>query len=320
MSQCLRTLPSKFQGVTSTAVTQLPVVFNRKAIEISVYSPNRIPSLTSFQFNKSDLLKGRTALGNVNHEPLVSADYLRNHVLLMSRPKAIPEDDAWKEPESQPDPKKQKDSHLEGKPSKEQLLQVSNVLQDTLPKLFIQPMNYRIYHDNVVFINNLLNKTTVGLFKYVQQVALLRTVGHIRFAYVKFNVLNMSQDNQEGRITVRWRIVGLSGFRVMLKFWKYKLWKWQEIMKQQETWYDGVSYFDVGSDGKIYRHIADKVMVDKDAEPDVVKTSKIPVAAKLAALAALFPKPNSLNDGLGFQCSCEEPATSTLSDLLLSFL
>jgi len=317
MSHCLRTLPSKFQGVTSSAVIQLPVVFNRKAIEISVSAPNRIPSLTSFQFN-SEVLKRRSGVGNANYERLVSADYLRNHVLLMSRPKTKPEDDTWKEPESQPDPNKQKDSHLEGKPSKEQLLEVSNVLQDTLPKLFIQPMNYRIYHDDVVFINNLLNKTTVGLFKYVQQVALLRTVGHIRFAYVKFNILNLSQDNQEGRITVRWRILGLSGFRVMLKFWKYKLWKWQEIMKQQETWYDGVSYFDVGSDGKIYRHIADKVMVDKDAEPDVVKTSKIPVAAKLATLAALFPKPNSLNDGLGFQC--EEPATSTLSDLLLSFL
>jgi hypothetical protein len=179
-------------------------------------------------------------------------------------------------------------------------------------------MNYRIYNDNLVFVNNLLNKTTIGLFKYVQQVALLRTVGHLRFAYVKFNLLSISKDEKEGRITVRWRIVGLSGFRVMLKFWKFRLWKWQDVMKQQEIWYDGVSYFDVGSDGLIFRHIADKVMVDKD-EAEVVKIDKAPIAAKLALLAALFPRSGSLSDGVGFQYRYEEP-TSTLSDLLLTTL
>lgn len=50
--------------------------------------------------------------------------------------------------------------------------------------------------------------------------------------------------------------------QVMLKFWKYKLWKWQEIMNHQETWYDGISYFDVGADGKIFQHVADKVLIN----------------------------------------------------------
>ncbi len=52
----------------------------------------------------------------------------------------------------------------------------------------------------------------------------------------------------------------------MLKFWKYKLWQYQDIMKQQEVWYDGISYFDVGGDGLIYRHIADKVILKIDPE------------------------------------------------------
>lgn len=30
-------------------------------------------------------------------------------------------------------------------------------------------------------------------------------------------------------------------------------------MERQGTWYDGVSYFDVDSNGLIYQHIADKV-------------------------------------------------------------
>lgn len=32
-------------------------------------------------------------------------------------------------------------------------------------------------------------------------------------------------------------------------------------MNHQETWYDGISYFDVGADGKIFQHVADKVLI-----------------------------------------------------------
>lgn len=45
----------------------------------------------------------------------------------------------------------------------------------------------------------------------------------------------------------------------MLQFWKFKLWDWKGIMERQGTWHDGVSYFDIDSNGLIYRHIADKV-------------------------------------------------------------
>jgi len=55
-----------------------------------------------------------------------------------------------------------------------------------------------------------------GIMKYVQQVALLRTVGHFKYAYVRFEIVSMSQDLDEGRITVRWRIAGISGLRVSI--------------------------------------------------------------------------------------------------------
>lgn len=32
-------------------------------------------------------------------------------------------------------------------------------------------------------------------------------------------------------------------------------------MQQQDTWHDGISYFDVGGDAKIFQHIADKVRI-----------------------------------------------------------
>ncbi|CAL8143664.1 unnamed protein product [Orchesella dallaii] len=195
-------------------------------------------------------------------------------------------------PQAQPKEDEKGSSPLQSdKPSLDDLQKVYNALQASLEKLFTHPMNYSVYHPDIVFIDNIRNIRTQGLAKYIQQVALLKTVGHVKFAFVRFEIINMSMSHEEGRITVRWRIKGLSGLRVMLKFWKFRLWKWQEIMNHQETWYDGISYFDVGGDAKIFQHLADKVMEDKNREVDAKPRGNIPLAAKLGALATIFPTP-----------------------------
>jgi hypothetical protein len=73
-----------------------------------------------------------------------------------------------------------------------------------------------------------------GIFPYVKQVAWLRTVGHVKFAYVKFNILKITKHPDENAVKVRWRITGISGLKVMLNFWKYRLWKIQEVFESQE--------------------------------------------------------------------------------------
>lgn len=97
------------------------------------------------------------------------------------------------------------------------------------------------------------------MYPYVKQVALLRTVGHLKFAYVKFEVLKITQHTDDGSVRVRWRVRGISALKVMLTFWKYKLWKIKDIFEEQEAWYDGFSTFYVGSDGLIQKHVVDKV-------------------------------------------------------------
>lgn len=72
-----------------------------------------------------------------------------------------------------------------------------------------------------------------GLYSYVKQVALLKTVGHFKFAYVKFEILKITQHPEDSTIKVRWRIRGVSAFRVMLMFWKYKLWNFRRVMDEK---------------------------------------------------------------------------------------
>lgn len=181
----------------------------------------------------------------------------------------------------------------DGRPSEEQLMKVFHTLSNTLPNLFVKPMDYSIYHPDLLFVNNISGKTTVGLIHFVKQIALLRTVGHLKFAYVKFDILKITAHPEDSSIKLRWRVNGISGFKVFFMFWKYKLWDLKEAFKDQELWYDGFSTFYVGGDGLVHKHIADKVMPDQDTMVDDVE--KAPIAAKLALLIGLLPK-NYLTD------------------------
>ncbi|CAH0405718.1 unnamed protein product [Chilo suppressalis] len=179
------------------------------------------------------------------------------------------------------------------KPSEEQLMKVFNVLSENMPDLFVKSLDYSIYHPNLVFVNNIRGTTTVGLFPYVRQIALLRTVGHLKFAYVKFEVMKITANPEDSSIKLRWRIRGISGFKVFFMFWKYKLWNLKEVFQDQELWYDGFSTFYVGGDGLVQKHIADKVMPDQDTIID--DEEKAPIAAKIALLIGLLPR-NYLSD------------------------
>lgn len=175
-----------------------------------------------------------------------------------------------------------------GLPTPSQLQHVFDVLSATLPRLFIKPLDYKIYSPDIVFENNIRGVRTTGIVKYVQQVALLRCIGHLKYAYVHFEILKITQHPEDGTIKVRWRISGISGMKILLTFWRYKLWQWKEMMGKQEAWYDGFSTFYVSSEGRVVLHVADKMMPDQEN----VKMDKTSLSASLALLLGLLPRNN----------------------------
>nr|CAG4635590.1 EOG090X09QP [Artemia franciscana] len=177
----------------------------------------------------------------------------------------------------------------DGLPSKEQLQFIQDSLAIQLPRLFKAPLDYRIYHKNILFINNIRGTKTSGIVPYVRQVAFLRIMGHVKFSYVKFEILKITNHPEEGTVKVRWRISGVSGLRSLLFFWNIKLWNYKKSKEQMtDSWYDGFSTFKVGSDGLVHVHIADKLMPDDDRE-----VMKVPLADKLAALIGVAPRPSA---------------------------
>ncbi|XP_050071744.1 uncharacterized protein C6orf136 homolog [Anopheles maculipalpis] len=184
----------------------------------------------------------------------------------------------------------------DNQPSEEQLHRVYHVLSQTLPKLFVQPLDYSIYSPNLIFENNIRGTRTEGLYHYVKQIALLRTVGHLKFAYVTFEILKITKHPEDNTVKVRWRIRGISALKVMLQFWKYKLWKLKEIFDDQEAWYDGFSVLYVGSDGLVSKHVVDKIMPDDDTVKVPPKTIVSPKLALVVGLTAeIYPVVSTMN-------------------------
>ncbi|XP_015176601.1 PREDICTED: uncharacterized protein LOC107066467 [Polistes dominula] len=184
----------------------------------------------------------------------------------------------------------------EGRPSKEQLEHIFTCLRQDLPNFFIKTLDYTIYSPNLIFINNIKGSETKGIFNYMKQLTWIRTIGHLKFAYVKLDVLKITMNPEDDTIKVRWRISGITGLRALFTLWKFKLWKMKEALNDAEVWYDGFSTYYVGADGKIYKHVMDKMMPDQSKLYDKEKPTE--VATKLAMFVGLknLQTQNSLNE------------------------
>lgn len=157
---------------------------------------------------------------------------------------------------------KNSDVRSTDKPSSEKLFHIYSVLRETLPKFFSQPMDYSIYHPQLIFMNNIRGTTTVGLDSYIRQMTLLTTVGRIKFIHVSLDVLKITMNPEDSSVKVRWRIRGRAGVKLIATLWNVGT-----FFNKPESWFDGFSTFYVNEDGNVYKHVADQVMPSRQIQP-----------------------------------------------------
>ncbi|XP_014237127.1 uncharacterized protein LOC106659219 isoform X2 [Trichogramma pretiosum] len=143
---------------------------------------------------------------------------------------------------------------------------IYQTLSVDLPNFFTKSIDYKIYDPHVELVNNIKGTSTKGLPEYVKQAAMLRILGHLKFAFVRLEVLRITMHTQDNTVKVRWRIVGLTGLNVVTRFWKFKVWKIRESVKDIESWHDGFSTFYMNDKGLVYKHVIDKVIPDEDTQ------------------------------------------------------
>jgi len=187
---------------------------------------------------------------------------------------------------------KKNTSDCKGLPSAEQLDYVYNKLGENLPILFKDNLDFSLYHPKLVFENNIRGTKTVGLHYFISMISILRLLGHLKYAFVKFDVLKITKHPEDGTIKVRWRIKGISGMKIFVNLWKFKLWNLEAAIKENvESWHDGFSIFYLGSDGLVHKLTADKMQPDNDPAIE----EKNPLATKLALFLGLTPQLNNFD-------------------------
>ena len=135
----------------------------------------------------------------------------------------------------------------------------------------------------MIFEDNIRNLKTKGVNDYMINISMLKIKAHLSYSSVGLKLLKITKHEDEGTVKVRWQIRGISGWRIIFTFWRYVPTLYNKGLTEQpkSDIYDGFSTFYVNSDGKIYRHIADKMMPDDERvtvrETKTNPLSKIPV-------------------------------------------
>jgi len=137
-------------------------------------------------------------------------------------------------------------------------------LTKDIGNFFMQAQDWDLYHEELVFQDNINGMKLVGLEKYKVLVNMMRIVAHFRFLYVKMTILSVSKEEEVGIINIRWRMVGLGMMRMLLRYFPDRLWEKGSMERIAPTYIDGFSIFYVDSYSKIYQHTMDRVMEDKD--------------------------------------------------------
>lgn len=144
----------------------------------------------------------------------------------------------------------------EDRASPEQLALLEKKLVDHLPRFFICPHPFKIYTQDVIFIDNIRNLKSQGLAMYAAHVALFKIYHHLRYSSKKLELLNLVKNPEESYIRIRWRIASTPGLLgSLVHVGKFKL-------KAGEKWKDGISTMLVNKDGLIYRHVCDNIDVE----------------------------------------------------------
>ncbi|XP_067386236.1 uncharacterized protein C6orf136 homolog isoform X2 [Emydura macquarii macquarii] len=154
-------------------------------------------------------------------------------------------------------------------------------LQHELPNFFLKVPDYRIYSQDVEFINEILHLRTRGRAMYQLALLLCRLLVWNYFATMQLEVLKLTQHPENWSVQARWRITGLPLHVFLLRFYK-------RDKKELYRTYDAYSTFFLDSRGLIRCHQVDKLM---PSQPPVAKVKKWVVAAVLG-LGLLEHKPS----------------------------
>ncbi|KRZ51531.1 Vacuolar protein sorting-associated protein 11 -like protein, partial [Trichinella nativa] len=173
-----------------------------------------------------------------------------------------------------------------GKPNWDQLQHVIYRLSETVPTFFLRRLDYTFYSDDVLFLNRICGSEVKGLRNYWLHLATLSVLSRIPCPYIEMKILNCMPIVEEGSVHLRWRVLYLTVpefLYVVVRERSADI----ETLRRNARWFDGFSYFYVGSDGLVYKHVADRVM--RDPEEIAANSKRVGLLNRLLGSSARSP-------------------------------
>lgn len=149
----------------------------------------------------------------------------------------------------------------EGGASEEQLQIIYDTLREDLPHIFVSTIDYSKVHKDIVFENRIRGKTYRGIVNYVKQLSFLRLYGHLKYAYVKCDVIKMTMHTEDSTVKVRWRISGITGYKILFKMIEFRVWDPKRMIEEHKRPY--VFFLKVTPSKHCYNHLINDLQMDR---------------------------------------------------------
>jgi len=155
------------------------------------------------------------------------------------------------------------------KASEAQLITLKEKMSFSIPRIIVDTHNYVDYHQNLIFEDNIRNIRMEGIFGYYRHVTLGRLFCLIRYVRSYVDVLKITHDVQDSKICIRWTFKGVHVISYLIHLPTYLRTK-ADFPPNRVI--DGFSIMYVGDDGRIWKHVIEKMIPDDD--PNLMKQAK----------------------------------------------
>ena len=136
--------------------------------------------------------------------------------------------------------------------------EVASKLAMDLTNVFLNRITIDLYHPDMEVDDRIRGQQFKGLIYYIKNMHLLKIMGHLKFVYVRPQIVKLTKVHEERKIVVDWKFVGLTQFRMALRYIPDKLWNRANMDQAAKTWYEGVSTFYLDEDLKIAKLVIEK--------------------------------------------------------------
>ena len=138
---------------------------------------------------------------------------------------------------------------------------------------FVRKADYTIYDINMTFENRINGRVTRNSLEFITEMNYLRIWGHLRYPFIRMNVLSFKKDEAEAKLTIHWRIQCMSYLRLAVNYFPKKLFRMANMVEHSTTWKEGVAQVWVDSDAKVIRVVVDDKRENREGS-ESIKTIK----------------------------------------------